>query len=374
MIIPNSTEAGSGKTSMVARAIQLYVSGDEGFMVPNTTKMAFLETKVSLAGALPVCWDELMKGRDDKQCELLQDLALCSSDRKPRERLTGVSTSSMWQSWFYGTMNPDPHEAIASLGGGANGAVARVMNIKVGANRFGTGMEKLRKQHAEAEFDEWCKANANVVGQRWIQHFMSRVSHLKMRYEWWSQRLMNDCADSFNEGSMRFMTTISVSTMVAAEEAALAGLHPFNVEAVYAYAVTLLADTTEKAADAVMHDDEILPTLLNSSLDVTLTVNTSGVTISDKSPNKEIGIRIEHKGNDFCDVFITASYAKKWCTHKGISFVKLKQAFNGLGSTEPISKRMGTGIGMPSSPVRVYAVKLQAKDIPVELLEQGRAA
>jgi hypothetical protein len=35
---------------------------------------------------------------------------------------------------------------------------------------------------------------------------------------------------------------------------------------------------------------------------------------------------------------------------------------------------MGTGIGMPSSPVRVYAVKLQAKDIPVELLEQGRAA
>jgi hypothetical protein len=358
LIVPNSTEAGSGKTSMVARAIQMYVSGDEGFLVPNATKMAFLEGKVALAGALPVCWDEIMKGRDDANSKLLNELALSSTDRKPRERLTGGSITHSWQSWFYGTMNPDPHEMIGQVGSSTHGAVARVVNIKVGANRFGTGAAKLRKQQAENQFDDWSKRNANVVGQKWIQGFMDRLPHLRERFLHWSGRLVEDCPAAFDDSAMRFATTIVATTMAAAEEASIMGLHPFNVEAVYAYAVTLLGDTTEKASDAVMHDDEIIPAMLNSSLDVMLVVNqTSGLPILDRLPNKEVGIRVEVGEGDWSEVFVTVAYVKRWCAERGLSVSKYKQALNVVGTDKSSNKRMATGTNLPTAPTRAYQFK-----------------
>lgn len=374
LIVPNSTEAGSGKTSMVARAIQMYVSGDEGFLVPNATKMAFLEGKVALAGALPVCWDEIMKGRDDANSKLLHELALNSTDRKPRERLTGGSIGHSWQSWFYGTMNPDPHEMISQVGANANGAAARVVNIKVGANRFGQGAEKLRKQQAENQFDDWCKRNANVVGQKWIQGFMDRLPHLRERYLHWSGRLVEDCPAAFNDSAMRFATTIVATTMTAAEEAAAMGLHPFNVEAVYAYAVTLLGDTTEKASDAVMHDDEIIPAMLNSSLDVMLVVNeASGLPLLDKLPNKEVGIRVEVGDAGFSEVFVTVGYAKRWCAEKGVSANKFKQAVNAAGSDKSANKRMAVGTNLPSAPTRAYQFKMPSnRFVTAENKEQAQ--
>lgn len=359
LIVPNSTEAGSGKTSMVARAIQLYVAGDEGFMVPNATKMAFLEGKVAMAGALPVCWDELMKGRDERNNALLHELALNSTDRKPRERLTGGSTSNSWQSWFYGTMNPDPHEAISANGGGANGAVARVMNIKVGAQRFGVGAELMAKRQAEGLFDDWCKRNANVVGQKWIEGFMHRLPHLRERFNVWTKRLVEDCPAAFDDGAMRFMTTIVTTTMVATEEAALQGLHPFSVEAVYAYAVTMLGSSVDHATEAVMHDDEIIPAMLNSSLDVMLVVGqASGLPLLDKLPNKEVGIRVEVGAGEWSEVFITVSYVKRWCTEKGLSANKFRQALNVVGTDKSANKRMAVGTNLPSAPTRAYQFKM----------------
>lgn len=362
MIVPNSPEAGSGKTSMVARAIQMYVSGDEGFLVPDTTKMAFLERYVAMAGALPVCMDEVMKGRDDRNNAMLHELALSSTNRKPRERLSGEQVNVSWQSWFYGTMNPDPHEAISAVSSSANGAVARVLNIKVSAGRFGAGPELLRRQQAENRFNDWCVRNANVVGQRWIEHFMQNLPNLRERYLHWSGRLVKDCPSAFADSSMRFVTTIVATTMTAAEEAHRAGLHPFNVEQVYAYAVTLLSDSSEKASDAVVQDTELLPMLINSSLDVTLVVSADGMSIADKVPTKEIGVRVERGTGEFSDVFITTGYAKTWCATRGISYAKLRSALQEVGA-DSTTKRMGAGTVIPSGPLRAFHFKHATKHL-----------
>ena len=356
MIVTNSTEAGSGKTSMVARAVQMYVSGDESLVVPNATMMAFLEKKVALAGSLPVCWDEVAKGRDEKACTLLHSLALSSTDRKPRERLHGHQTNVSWQAWFYGTTNPDPHELISSVAGSANGAVARVLNVKVGKARFGSGQELMRRQAAEMQFSEWCKKNANVVGQRWIEHMMQRLPHLRERYAYWMARLVDDCPKAFEDGSLRFSGAIVAATMTATEEAGAAGLHPFSTQDVYAFALEMLNGSAERASDAVIGDDQLLPELLRSSVDVMLIKHVDGASINDRIPAKEVAIRVE-VSSDATVLSVSASYAKEWCKRRGVSHDRLRGMLSELGAQSG-ARRLTAGTSLPSQPVRAHTFTL----------------
>jgi hypothetical protein len=333
MVIPNSTEAGSGKTSMVARAIQMYTKGDDVLLIPNATKMAFLEQKVAVAGALPVCWDELAKtGVDARAAELVNELTIESTNRKARIRMTGTQTEAKWASWFYGTTNADPHALISANSSAGNGAIARVLSIKVSPNRFGSGLALVQRQNAEMKFSAWCQQHAHVIGQRWIEHFMQQLPTLRQRFEYWQHKMATDCPTAFEDGALRFSGAIVAATMTAAEEAARIGLHPFAISDVYAYALETLKASAETAKDSVTGSSDIIPMLLASSIDVT---SREGGTMNLSSDVKQsLGVVvIETTGEDLCVVRVAKRHVDMWAVMNKIPKRTVMTAITNAGGT-----------------------------------------
>jgi hypothetical protein len=362
LIIPHSTQAGSGKTTMVARAVQMYVSGDDGFVVPDSTKMAFLEKYVAVAGAMPVVLDEVMKKRGDDGAEMLADLALNSTNRKPRERLNAAGTAVSWQSWFYGTTNPDPLEAVASVGGSAQGAMSRILSIKVDPNRFGTGLELVRRQRAETDFSDWCRKHANVVGQRWIEQFMQRLPEMRERYIYWTERMATEMPDVFTDANTRFPVTIVACTMVAAEAAGHLGLHPFDVERVYAYSRTLLQRSVTQTNEVMVTSATALGDLMSSSVDKTLFIG-SGNILDNQVPTHEIGVRVE-AGPGGAMVSIGVTFARAWCRTRRIAFDILTDSIRGAGDYVVTRRNIAEGTQIKGGTVKVMQFWLSDEALP----------
>lgn len=356
LIVPNCDTSGAGKSSMVARAVQMYMGGDDTLLVPNTTQMAFLERNVAVAGALPVCWDEMMKTRSDQANQQVYELALNSTDRKPRQRLTGDGNTPTWQSWIYATMNPDPHEAIGAVSSAGNGAIARVLNVKIPPNRFGSGAELLQRQQTENEFNNWCKDNANIIGREWVAHFITRIDHLKTRYKFWVSEIEKNCPEVFADMTARISIATVAASMTAAEEASKAGLHPFDITEVFAYSCELLEMTIKRFEDTVVPDESLLSMLLNASPEALLVRHTAGPSINDRLPNRTIGVRVEVHPNGEQALFISVTHAKSFCKLQGIDFNRLKNYIINSGGTLK-RKRMAAGTPLDGANTNAFHLR-----------------
>ena len=328
MVIVNYNGSGSGKSTMVERATHIWSGGDAKFITPNTTQMKFLETRVQVANALPTAWDELCK-EDETGAKLLSSLALCSTDRKQRERLNDVSRGT-WNSWFYATMNPDPHALLGSRGLAADGALHRVLSLKTDPSRFGTG-ENLRLAQKKAHaLEKWGHTNGGHVGTAWVEHFLPRLDQLRERYEFWERRFQTECPDLLKGSGERFAVAICVTTMVAAEAAKEAGLHPFNVEGLFAYAQIALQRSVDTITDNTITDDELLDEMLGTSQDVMLIKDVLSYSATDKIPQKKVAIRVDTDKTEPVMVSISKRYIREWAVGKKIDAARVVNAISNL--------------------------------------------
>jgi copper chaperone CopZ len=324
MIVVNYNGSGSGKSSMVERATHIYSGGDAKLITPDTTMMRFLEERVQVSNALPVSWDEMCKDSDEG-AKTLSALALTSTSRKQRERL-GSNSDGQWNTWFYATMNPDPHALLGSRGLAAGGALNRVLSLKTDPARFGTGdvlRQAQRKAHA---LEKWGHKHGGQVGTAWVEYLLPKLDYLRERYQHWEDRFQKECPDLFKGSGERFSVAICVATMVAAEAAFEAGLHPFNVEGLFAYAQIALTRSLDTISDHIINDDELLDELLGGSQDVMLIKDKVGLSIKDKIPSKRVAIRVDTRNDVPITVAITKRYIKEWAMSKRVDATRVINA------------------------------------------------
>ena len=347
MIVVNSNAAGSGKSTMVERATQIYCNGDGTMVAKNTTQMAFLEQRVQVANALPVCWDELVKQNNDKSAELIQNLALCSTDRQQRERLTQGVARGGWQSWLYATQNPDPHSLVAANSSAAGGALHRILSVKLPSDRFGHGATLVTRQRAALQFEKWCQVNGGHVGAAWVEHFLPQVDRLRASYDRWTEILQEHAPSAFTGSGERFAVAIVTATLVAAEAAAAAGLHPFKQQALLAYAIELLAQSTETAQEHVLTEAAMIPQLMQTSLDVLLVRSAVNAGLNDRIPLREIGIRVDTDQYGEGTVHVTDSYLKRWAQKQGLDPARVRRAIIAEGKGLRVDADLTQGTPIP---------------------------
>lgn len=346
MIVVNYNGSGSGKSSMVERATHIYTAGDAKFITPDGTHMSFLENRVQVGNALPMSFDEMCK-EDEKGAEQLYNMALCSSNRKQRERLTSTSRGT-WNTWIYATMNPDPHTLLGSRGLAADGALHRVLSIKTDPARFGTGASLIAAQSKAHKLERWGQRNGGHVGTAWIEYIMPRLGDLALRYEHWQSRFQQEMPEVFKGSGERFAVAICVTTMVAAEAARDAGLHPFNVEGLFAYAQMALKRSLNIITDNTVADVELFSELLSSSLEVTLIRSDSPFGPGDKLPNRRIGVRVETEAGRPTTVMISKPYIKEWAVKNRIDANRVMTAIMAMPGTSSGRVTMTKGTALPT--------------------------
>jgi hypothetical protein len=316
LVVVNSHISGSGKSSLVERATHIYTAGSAKFVTPDSTRMGFLEGMMQVANAIPCSWDEMCKN-EPKGAGILQDMALCSSNRKQRDR-KGAESTGTWNTWIYATMNPDPHALLASIGGAEDGALYRVLSLKTDSARFGTGSQLVAAQNKAQQLERWGHKHGGQVGTKWVQYFMPRLDELTDRYGYWMDRFQRECPHIFTGKGERFSVAICVTTLVAAEAAAAAGLHPFDVESVFAYAQLALSQSLSVVSVSSMSDDTIIAEMLNHSIDVTLTAVDGGLGLAARLPTKQVGIRTNSEAGKVVSVEVSVSYIREYASRSGI--------------------------------------------------------
>jgi RepB DNA-primase from phage plasmid len=346
MIVVNYNGSGSGKSSMVERATHIYTGGDAKFVTPDGTHMSFLETRVQVGNALPMSFDEMCK-EDEKGAQQLYNMALCSSNRKQRERLMSKSRGT-WNTWIYATMNPDPHSLLSSRGLAADGALHRVLSIKTDPARFGTGAELLSAQGRAHKLERWGQKHGGHVGTAWIEYIMPKLDNLTARYEHWQSRFQKEMPEVFRGSGERFAVAICVTTMVAAEAAREAGLHPFNVEGIFAYAQMALKRSLNIISDNTINDAELFSELVSSSLEVTLIKSDTAFGLSDRLPTRRIGVRVETEGGKATSIMITKPYIKEWALKNRIDAGRVLNAIKAMPGTSIGRVTLTKGTSLPT--------------------------
>jgi hypothetical protein len=372
MMVINYNGSGSGKSTMVERATHIWSGGDAKFITPNTTQMQFLENRVQVANALPTAWDELCK-EDDNGAKLLASLALCSTDRKQRERKYEINKGT-WNTWFYATMNPDPHALLGSRGLASDGALHRVLSLKTDPARFGTG-ENLRTAQKKAHLlEKWGHKNGGHVGTAWVEYFLPKLDHLRDRYEFWERRFQTECPDLFKGSGERFAVAICVTTMVAAEAAKDAGLHPFNIDGLFAYAQVALGSSIENIGQHTIQDEEILDLLLATSQEFMVIKDDKHFGPNDRQPNKSVDIRVDTANNEPTAVSISKRYIKDWAAGKKIDASRVMRAIKKIDGVT--TERVYMTKGFPTAIVRATCLVIPASSMGVdrvaELFESER--
>jgi hypothetical protein len=354
LVVVHSNASGSGKSTMAERATHIFTKGDGAFVTPNTTMMSFLEQRVQVTNCLPIVWDEMAK-ENDKGASDLSALALCSTDRKQRER-KGETGGGTWQSWLYATMNPNPHALIGSLGLSTDGALFRVLALKAEKARFGTGENLVAAQRRAAKFEAWCQDNGGHVGSAWVEHFLPRVEELKEAYVRWMDKIQVAAPQLFTGSGERYALAIAATTMAACEAAGHAGLHPFSTEAVFAYVVEALVNSLGGAHENTVADDELVAEVIRTSLDVTLTKSDTN-SMFDRKPSATVAIRVELKGQTPVLLSISRRYVKEWATQNKVDPKRVEEAFGAVRGAE-MRKRVRLTQGTDISTANVWCIQI----------------
>lgn len=253
-----------------------------------------------------------------------------------------------WNTWIYATMNPDPHSLLSSRGLAADGALHRVLSIKTDPARFGTGADLIAAQGRAHKLERWGQKHGGHVGTAWIEYIMPKLDNLTARYEHWQSRFQKEMPEVFRGSGERFAVAICVTTMVAAEAAREAGLHPFNVEGLFAYAQMALKRSLNIISDNTINDVELFSELVSSSLEVTLIKSDTAFGLSDRLPTRRIGVRVETEGGKATSIMITKPYIKEWALKNRIDAGRVLNAIKAMPGTSIGRVTLTKGTSLPT--------------------------
>jgi NADH:ubiquinone oxidoreductase subunit len=326
LVVLNSNQSGSGKTSLMRAINRMYVRNHRALTVGDATLQGFMRHAVHTSFCLPVCRDDIGSDGFEAGSKMLAQLAYDSADKSMRLRQTDTTAdfSPAWASWLYATTNLDPHSALAAHTQSSQGSQARMLSIKLAAERFGTGDELQQRKQQAHQFDMWLTRNGGVVGQEWVAYFLNNLGAAQDMYSAWVRRIAKDVTSAAASASERFQLAICAAIMTACELSHVAGIQPFAPTAIYSYVRQMLTASIQGSKEHVLNDSDLIQSMISDLNSKSVAGSTTkGVISAGENTQREIVMHYEPDGPMWIRVWVSVEAVKVWCRTNQVEYSRM---------------------------------------------------
>jgi Domain of unknown function (DUF927) len=316
-----SSGSGHGKTAGITTALAIY--GDSKFLQTSTTSSAVaIYSRMSAAHSLPMLIDDTTTLAPDKLSTIVMDSTKgVGKDRMEQSGKSIQDNKYVWRSWAYMTANKSLVEILKGHNTDPEGFVRRTLEIEA-PDVAGS------VSYADSKTIETLRANTyGVVGPEWLDSLVTnRDSYLQRVKSVTAEFEQETCAKK----TERYWIAMIGSILAAGEITQELGLHEFDMEAVRAFAVSLL-NSSRNISNDKLDPKDVIADMYTSNIDKIFDVR-EGISNELQVPVKEIVFRLDHVPETTLTIVRTALY--KESTRRNISNKAMHTFLQGLGAIE----------------------------------------
>lgn len=259
------TATAKGKTTLCHAA--LYAFGDAGKMTIKSEKGATLNARNARMGTynnIPFLFDEITHIDPEDFSQLAYTISL--GEEKDRLTMgrgqTRMAPSSNWAMSPLATANTDLHSILAGRGDTQAEAV-RLIQIRV--DQY--SMHELSSGEVVAAMKK-IELNAGCAGEDFVKYVTTKLDDVLELMSQWSKRVEKDIPDS----KYRLYRSHAVCTLTAVEITNMLGITQFDLGALYAFTLELMAELAEVVAEKnTISPEEALNRMINDLSPRTIT-------------------------------------------------------------------------------------------------------
>lgn len=350
----NSYSDGTGHGKTLATALACRVYGDPStFTIKGRSQGATINAFFEMLGyaqSIPLVRDEITEMTADE----LSDIAYALVNGKTKIRLQGQHNDiregeKEWGTYVLSTSNRSIVDTLVNKKGDPTAQYSRVTEFEY---PLPTWINTVEDRSDAARLVRRSEEFAGVAGVALVNWMVNNYELAKQMYTDTYDMLARTTAAPRNKA--RFWLNHATGVVVGALVGEMLGLHPFNADAIMAYAVEVMDNMWRRSESTVVTVDDALGDMLASCIDQWLVINKEGLPIS--TVHRDILVRVELATNT---MWITQTAITEYARRRERNAGSISAFIASMGGVRE-KKRMlaGTAYAAGSTSQRVWAIDL----------------
>ncbi len=352
-----SPQSGGGKTTAQRMALSVYGDPSAFHVAPNSTMLAKIQI-MGMANSFPTYIDEITTSN----ARALTDFVYNATQGKGKDRMTEGGAALMdnhtsWRSFTLTSANLSLVETLQGSWGASDGTPMRVLEIEAPRVKR-TGQDGDALQRA-------VQANRGSVGVEWLKTLVSNPADMEARVHEMKLRIQRDIQ---LDPAARFRLNMMAAVLAAGELAYSLDMHMFDMDKLYAWAITQLTHAAAQAEASVTTPETQFADFMQEKQRHILWVK--GETVPDFDiPNVDVVGRAEP---DKQLLWVSTKTLQSWCVEQNCSYGKITDMLLRSGTVRERKRLMtGSSRACAVNAVSAWRIDMSKLDIGIETPPEG---